>query len=235
MSHPCYTLLREIRSAAAERRHPGKKEQTMTDIHTWFSLTYSSHLVLDETRTKHLPAQWHADMGAMLNQLERAFPDVNPNGVTYEVLAGEEWECGDLTDEQMAAMDIGTNEQDLHEDCGHEDEDETWECERENLRWYDWRGDEHDRHERVIVPTETAEQASRIERIVVSRTLLQSMPEDWQERFVALLELADDVDAESPECYAIRFYTAQGHRTTDPIPHYQRGRTHIEPRLEVLA
>lgn len=206
-------------------------------IHTWFSLTYSSHLVLDPVRTQHLPNAWHLEMAAMLDQLARAFPDVSQDGGETLALAAQEWECGELGDAEMTAIDMETNADDLHDECKHQDagEDEVWECERENLRWYDWRSTEYDRWGRVQVPTETEQQARAAGRIVVSRTLLQSMPADWQDRFVRLLEQGDRVDAEAPESYDIRFYTASGARTTDPVPHYSRGRTYIEPRLDAVA
>lgn len=200
-------------------------------IHTWFNLTYASHLVLDPVRTSHLPPQWHTEMAAMLDQLNRAFPDINRNGDTALALAAKEWECGDLGEEQMAAIDMITSVDTVHEGCDHQgDEDAKWGCEHDNLRWYDWRGDEYGRSECVAVPTETEQEARAAGRVVVSRTLLQSMPTDWQARFVRLLEQADAGDAPGPESYDIRFYTAGGVRTTDPVPHYNRGRTHIEPR-----
>ena len=99
--------------------------------------------------------------------------------------------------------------------------------------WYDWRGDEHQRDERVMVPTESEEQARWWNRIVVSRTLLQSMPSGWQAEFIALADQA--TFGEIDRSYELRFYTTAGDRTTDPVPHYQRGRTYIEPRLEALA
>ncbi len=199
-------------------------------IHTWFSLSYSSHLVLDPARTGHLPQGWQDDMNAMLDQLERSFPDVNRHGDEVLAVAAEESEYGELTTQQMRLLEISSNEDSRHEDCDHQDEDEVFDCDTE-LHYYDWRGDEHDYYERVQVPVEDEAKARAAGRRVVSRTLLQSMPTGWQARFVALLEQADDLDVESPECYDIRFYTAAGVRTTDPIPHYNRGRTRLVPTV----
>lgn len=202
-------------------------------IHTYFGLSYSSHLVVDPARTTRLPQDQQDDLARMLDQLQRSFPDVNRAGDEMLAVGGELWECGDLGEEQMRAAEMSTNDDlDDHSECEHDDDEgENWCCERDRTQWYDWRGDEHDRHEMIVVPTETVEQARAAGRTVVSRTLLQSMPADWQARFVALAERLDDVDAETPENYDIQFYTADGHRTTDPIPHYSRGRTRITPTV----
>lgn len=114
--------------------------------------------------------------------------------------------------------------------------------------------------------------------LVVPRSVLQSMPDEWQARFVECLEEMDkafghldwptydvralvrspDVieamiecedcagkghDAEGEDCPGCGAYgevpTNEGDRyetaeevgiRTDPIPHYERGRTRIEPR-----
>jgi hypothetical protein len=114
--------------------------------------------------------------------------------------------------------------------------------------------------------------------LVVPRSVLQSMPDDWQVRFVVCLEEMERVfghldwpsydvralarekehihpyiaceecagkgtvdghecqacegEGELPDPEGPRYETAEevGFRT-DPIPHYSRGRTRIEPRL----
>ncbi|MGW1870954.1 hypothetical protein ACWCPS_36115 [Streptomyces mauvecolor] len=66
--------------------------------------------------------------------------------------------------------------------------------------------------------------------LVLPRTLLQSMPGPWQTQFVALLEELTDAFAHVPqaEAYDVTPGTEAG---IDPVPHYNRGRTRIEPRL----
>lgn len=216
-------------------------------IHTWFELTYANALVVDAARTRHLPADQQAELRAMLAELEAAFAHV-PRAHRYLVLAAREWECGDLGGEQLARTGMSTNADSVHEDCEHGDEpqddgsddfaarhrawaDEVWNCERDNLHWYDWRGDEYDRHNRVMVPTESDEQAAAADRIVVHRAFLQSMPTAWQERFVALLDGLDQLDVDTPDSYEIVTFDAAGNRITDPAPHYNRGRTYVEPRI----
>jgi hypothetical protein len=222
-------------------------------IHTWFGLSYSSHLVLDQAVTGRLPVTWQLKMAVMLDQLNLAFPDVDPRGHETLALAGQQWECGELDDVQMAAIGMATSEGLDHSACGCDPEpdedheaddaarkryvawqDQRWDCERDRTYWYDWRGDEHQSWERVVVPTETEQQARAADRIVLSRTLLQSMPQQWQEQFVTLMEQVDDVD-DAPESYDIRFYTPDGLRITDPIPAYSRGRTRLVPNLAALA
>ena len=199
-------------------------------IHTWFSLSYSSHLVIDPVRYERLPLHLQAELATMLNQLQRSFPDVNPRGDEMLAVAAYESEYGDLSADEMHQAEVYSNEDERHDECDHQDEAEEFDCDVE-LHFYDWRGDEHDHLERVQVPIETEQQARAAGRTVVSRTLLQSMPAGWQGRFVTLLEAASDVDAPDAESYDIRFYTADGHRTTDPIPHYNRGRTELVPAV----
>lgn len=77
--------------------------------------------------------------------------------------------------------------------------------------------------------------------LVLSRTALQSMPEEWQARFVkCLYELDEEIDwrPEWPYCYHV---TMRNHRTGqmaslgkhDPLGHYNRGRTRIELKSEM--
>jgi hypothetical protein len=199
-------------------------------IHTWFSLSYSSHLVIDPVRYERLPLRLQAELATMLDQLQRSFPDVNPRGDEMLAVAAYESEYGELSADEMYQADVSSNEDSRHDECDHQDEAEEFDCDTEP-HYYDWRGDEHDHLERVQVPTETEGQARAAGRTVVSRTLLQSMPAGWQARFVALLETASDIDAADAESYDIRFYTVGGQRTTDPIPHYSRGRTRIVPAV----
>jgi hypothetical protein len=196
-------------------------------IHDYFELTYATHLILDDTRARHLDNDWADAMGQMVDELWAAFPDVHA-GVEYVVLAAEESAYGELTEAQMRAMDVSTNADALHEDCDHQDEDEVADCEDRDLYYYDWRGDEHDHLERVMVPTETETEARQRLRYALPRTLLQSMPAAWQQRLVALMEQYDELDVETPEAYAIHFYR-DGIRTTDPVPSYNRGRTQLVP------
>lgn len=67
---------------------------------------------------------------------------------------------------------------------------------------------------------------------VLHRTLLQSMPEEWQERFVACLEELRGAFRylNGPDEFAVLIRDARGRFAKDPIPHYDRGRTYLEPR-----
>lgn len=68
--------------------------------------------------------------------------------------------------------------------------------------------------------------------LVIPRTLLQSMDEGWQERFVRLLnELNEAFDyIERADAYRVTPYDpTTGKFAKEPVPHYNRGRTHIEP------
>ena len=69
--------------------------------------------------------------------------------------------------------------------------------------------------------------------LVVNRSILQSMPEEWQHQFTALLDEMHDRFGHLPwPTYDVRVRGENGRYEADPIPHYNRGRTYIEPRVE---
>jgi hypothetical protein len=61
-----------------------------------------------------------------------------------------------------------------------------------------------------------------------NRSLLQSMPDEWQARFVqCMTELRDHFpNIEEPQ-YTVYARSADGRFIKDPIPNYNRGRTFI--------
>lgn len=78
--------------------------------------------------------------------------------------------------------------------------------------------------------------------VVVSRTLLQSMPEAWQHDLVARLErfsreMTERADDAGPSAgFKVEAGEWAGETfihflNGDPVPHYNRGRTRVEPRL----
>ena len=68
--------------------------------------------------------------------------------------------------------------------------------------------------------------------MVLPRTLLQSMPEEWQEQFVRLLDEAEEAFAHVPQpaSYDVRCRDERGRFIEDPVPYYWRGRARIERR-----
>lgn len=67
--------------------------------------------------------------------------------------------------------------------------------------------------------------------LVVPRSVMQSMPEDWQHRFTALMDEVSDAfgHLEWPS-YSVATTDEYGKFIRDPIPPYNRGRTRLEPR-----
>ncbi len=67
--------------------------------------------------------------------------------------------------------------------------------------------------------------------LVLPRATLQSMPDDWQEEFVLLLEELHERMADVPvaDTYQVSVRSFGGRFMTDPTPHYNRGRTHVGP------
>lgn len=69
--------------------------------------------------------------------------------------------------------------------------------------------------------------------LVLHRSILQSMPLDWQERFVAVMNELDNAIGEGMRkriaaSYSITPRSANGKFTRDAIPHYWRGRTRLD-------
>lgn len=73
--------------------------------------------------------------------------------------------------------------------------------------------------------------------LVLPRAVLQSMPEEWQERFVACLQELDETmggspDYETPPGYRVQPTDANGRLiswSAVNVPHYRRGRTRVRP------
>lgn len=66
--------------------------------------------------------------------------------------------------------------------------------------------------------------------LTVPRSVLQSMPIEWQERFVACLdEMATEFGHLEWPDYTVSARTSDGRFKRDPIPHYWRGRTRLAP------
>jgi hypothetical protein len=64
--------------------------------------------------------------------------------------------------------------------------------------------------------------------LTLPRSVLQSMPIEWQERFVACLrELGEEFDYLDWPRYTVSARTSDGRFRRDPIPNYWRGRTRL--------
>lgn len=68
--------------------------------------------------------------------------------------------------------------------------------------------------------------------LVLHRTVLQSMPLDWQRRFVHCLRELDDVvinaGVDTAPGYTVHARTHDGKFAAEPIPPYNRGRTQLD-------
>ncbi len=67
--------------------------------------------------------------------------------------------------------------------------------------------------------------------LVLPRSVLQSMPVDWQEKFVTLLEKIPEVIAENfePEGgYEVKARDSEGRFITDSYSNYERGRRRLK-------
>ena len=69
--------------------------------------------------------------------------------------------------------------------------------------------------------------------LVLPRTLLQSMPEAWQHRFVGCLRELEQAfwHIDQADSYMVRAKSHSGKFVADPVPHYNRGRTFVEPHI----
>lgn len=71
--------------------------------------------------------------------------------------------------------------------------------------------------------------------LVMPRSLLQSMPDDWQQRFVGLLHEWDkhwgwDSAYEPRGGYRVHVLDERGRFAAHAAPHYERGRVFVTPR-----
>lgn len=66
--------------------------------------------------------------------------------------------------------------------------------------------------------------------LVMHRTLLQSMPDEWQDRFVGLLEQLREAFAHVEQASSYWVRATDGRKfISEPVPDYSRGRTYVEP------
>lgn len=66
--------------------------------------------------------------------------------------------------------------------------------------------------------------------LVLHRSILQSMPAEWQARFAALVdEIPETLEVPEgpPGGYKLTALDDRGRFMRDPVPHYNRGRTRI--------
>lgn len=66
--------------------------------------------------------------------------------------------------------------------------------------------------------------------LTIPRSVLQSMPDEWQEKFATLLyELDDTIDWRPAEGrYWVELRDDKGRFVKDPLQDYERGRRHVE-------
>lgn len=74
--------------------------------------------------------------------------------------------------------------------------------------------------------------------LVLQRAILQSMPEDWQERFVGCLEelreAVERAELQVPNEYRVHV-VKHGRYAPDPIPHYRRAPNLLGPQEPVIG
>lgn len=72
--------------------------------------------------------------------------------------------------------------------------------------------------------------------LTIPRSILQSMPEEWQKRFVKCLEELDDTYDWKPMQgrYWVRLKDNKGKFCVDKLMDYERGRRFIEPKSPLV-
>jgi hypothetical protein len=70
--------------------------------------------------------------------------------------------------------------------------------------------------------------------LTVPRSVLQSMPDEWQEKFTKLLEELDETIDWRPKegRYWVQLKDGKGRYVSDPLMDYQRGRRYIPHKGE---
>jgi hypothetical protein len=131
-------------------------------VHEFFSLSYSNYFVTHRTLAQSMPLGWQRRWVACMEELDAAFEHIE-TAPMYQVQAAREVEYGDLSEAEMLLLDVSLPDAAEYE--GDEPPDV----------YYDRDGNEHQPHERALIPV------------------------------------------------------------GDPVPHYNRGRTHIAPKLPVVT
>jgi hypothetical protein len=132
---------------------------TSNAVHDWFGLSYSNYLVVPRTLLQSMPDEWQTRFVKCVEELQAAFDHIE-HAPGYEVKPARSKLVNELSLNELEELKITIERID---DAGRIHETPTY---------YDERGREHDRNDRVMVPV-----------------------------------------------------------GEDPIPHYNRGRTYIEPRI----
>lgn len=87
-------------------------------------------------------------------------------------------------------------------------------------------------HEEITISDEPIHEwfgLSYAQYLTIPRTVLQSMPVDWQHRFVTCLSEIDAAFAWMPEGeYHVRLRGDNGHYQHDPLADYERGRRRLK-------
>jgi len=66
--------------------------------------------------------------------------------------------------------------------------------------------------------------------LTIPRSVLQSMPDEWQNKFTALLDELDETIDWRPQdgCYWVHLRNSNGKFIADPLKDYERGRRFVE-------
>lgn len=112
--------------------------------------------------------------------------------------------------------------------CGYVGSRVVWdECETRG-------GPGHEAHVRDAEPIHAWFGLTYSNYLVLHRAVLQSMPDDWQARFVGMLdelrETCDRAKLECPNDFRVHVVDARGRFIRDPIPHYRRAPNLLEGR-----
>ncbi|MEU1761204.1 hypothetical protein [Micromonospora sp. NPDC005652] len=206
-----------------------------TDIHGFFNLTYAAYLTLRRDLLESSPVG--SEILDMIAGLHAAFAHIEVP--QYRVLRGDWVEAGELDEAGLKAAGLQLNTP-SGEPTPTEEDVEFFTGQQET---YTDGHQEYEAWEQVFVPAPDGHPGPG-EYVVVSRTLLQSMPATWQAGFVDLLYrhhdrvTADDGDADTGPDWDCKIEAGEwtGHTFAprpggDPVPHYDRGRAYVEPRL----
>lgn len=191
-------------------------------VSDYFELTHANYLVLDRGRMNAAGIVDDGPLKPVLAELWTAYSHLQIP--SYRVTPGRWGQPSDFSEEELARAGIRRVQPDDDPDV----DDDRGEVYSDGMNELDWNS-------KVFVRHVGAEPLDVDATIVVPRTLMQSMSLPWQERAVSVLaaleKLVPDVRLES-KLIAGRM-TRDGFLAIgeDSIPHYDRGRTYVEPRI----
>jgi hypothetical protein len=215
------------------RAHTAPRWEGSADpVQTWFDLSYSSYLVVNRTLLQSMPVEWQRRFVTAMEELQDAFAHID--GCEYEVMPGR-WMCVEDCDPQMLAL-AGVTVSDGGPGCGSgfpDLEGARWAVDQylasQGSKWEFTASRLHELLGMTLGRTRSWFMEEVADRLI-EVGYVESVSGSTYQTTVKVM----DIDVPEPTYYD-KHGTELGYADrvfvpgVDPIPHYDRGRAHVEP------